>query len=126
MSSEHAPYCDGLRVYDLHGAPEPGYERYIGECDGTCMKVKPEKCPKCGGPTVADFFDYPPMPGVDWRCASSSWACSTIESLQDDRDRLRDALQILYDFLPRYSCKSDKPDGCAVCVARAALKDSNG
>ena len=34
----------------------------------------------------------------------------------------RRALQDLYDFLPRYSCKANAPDGCPVCVARALLK----
>jgi hypothetical protein len=31
------------------------------------------------------------------------------------------ALRGLYDSLPRYSCRADAPDGCAVCVAREAL-----
>jgi hypothetical protein len=41
--------------------------------------------------------------------------------LRAEVERLREALRGLYDFLPRYSCKADAPDGCPVCVARAAL-----
>lgn len=37
-------------------------------------------------------------------------------------ETLEVALQGLYDFLPRWSCKASEPDGCPVCVARAALK----
>lgn len=40
--------------------------------------------------------------------------------------RTRAALQGLYDILPRYSCKSNEPDDCPVCVARAILKRGPG
>jgi hypothetical protein len=36
-------------------------------------------------------------------------------------DRLEGALQGLYEFLPRYSCKALKYDGCPVCVAKEVL-----
>lgn len=41
---------------------------------------------------------------------------------RDERERYREALQRLYDWLPRYSCKADAPDGCPVCQARETLK----
>ena len=44
------------------------------------------------------------------------------ERLTAENLKLRAALQGLYDFLPRYSCKSLEPDGCPVCIARAALR----
>lgn len=50
------------------------------------------------------------------------WRDREIELRGDEVADLRAALQGLYDFLPRYSCKSDRPDGCPVCVARTALK----
>ena len=36
---------------------------------------------------------------------------------------LREALKGLYVLLPRYSCRSNEPDGCAVCVARKLLRE---
>lgn len=35
---KHSLDCDGFKVYDMHGAVEPGYERYIGACDGSCWE----------------------------------------------------------------------------------------
>jgi hypothetical protein len=34
----------------------------------------------------------------------------------------KDALEGLYDLLPRHSCHSSEPDGCPVCVARKLLR----
>ena len=34
--SVHAPDCDGWKVYD-NANPEPGFERYIAACDGSCV-----------------------------------------------------------------------------------------
>jgi predicted nucleic acid-binding Zn-ribbon protein len=44
------------------------------------------------------------------------------DEMRHERDELREALQKLYDYLPRGSCKSFYPDGCPVCCARYLLK----
>jgi hypothetical protein len=61
----------------------------------------PDPCGECGDPDCTD---------------------GPVRDVTAEVEAMRAALQGLYDFLPRYSCKADAPDGCPVCVARAALK----
>ena len=78
-----------------------------------------------------------------WECGSSAWVemykkhgaqavidyssrCDLyqeIAAMKQRVERAEAALQGLYTFLPRYSCKSMEPDDCPVCVARAVLID---
>lgn len=47
---EHTASCDGWKVYSREEPVEPGFERYIGECDGSCVDEEEEeerRCPQC-------------------------------------------------------------------------------
>lgn len=44
IDSVHAPDCDGWKVYD-NANPEPGFERYIAACDGSCVSKSDRNMP---------------------------------------------------------------------------------